>query len=117
MAAVTLVETLVEAFNARDLDRFVGCFSTDARYDALQSDGTVQILAPDRAALRAIYGPLFAQSPDLHVDIIQRMHVGSWVIDEEEISGCVFEGFPSAFHTATIYRLEGDAIVHASAVF
>ncbi len=116
MDPVTIVENLVEAFNARDLDRYVGCFSTDALYDALQSDGTVQVLAQDRTALRAIYGQLFAQSPALHIDIVQRIHVGSWVIDEEEISGCVFEGFPSAFHTATIYRLEGDTIAHASAV-
>jgi len=49
--------------------------------------------------------------PDLHVQIVQRIHVGSYVIDEEKVTGFNFEGFPSEMRTADIYWVEGQVIV------
>ena len=113
MDPVTVVRGQVEAFNARDVDRFVSYYSVDA----VLEDGNGQVMAQGRDALRALYGQLFAQSHALHADIPQRIHVGCYVIDEEEVSGFIFEGFPSEMHIAVIYRVEGDTIAHARTLF
>jgi hypothetical protein len=104
MDPVTIVRGQVDAFNARDLDLFVSFYNADV----VLEDGNGQVMAQCRDALRALYGRLFAQSPALHADIPQRIHVGAYVIDEEEVSGFIFEGFPSEMHIAVIYRVEGD---------
>jgi hypothetical protein len=74
-------------------------------------------MAQGHDALRALYGQLFAQSPALHADIPQRINVGAYVIDEEEVSGFIFEGFPTEMHLAVIYRVDGDAIAHARTLY
>lgn len=113
MDPVTIVQGQVDAFNARDLDRFVGYYSANVVLD----DGDGHVMAQGHDALRALYGQLFAQSPALHAEIPRRIHVGSYVIDEEEISGFIFEGFPSEMHVAVIYRMEGDTIARARTLF
>ena len=45
--------------------------------------------------IRALYGALFAQSPDLHAEIVNRIRVGEYVIDEERTRGINFDGFPA----------------------
>jgi hypothetical protein len=69
-------------------------------------------MARGHEAMRAMYAPLFAQSPDLHVEIPQRIRVGAYVIDEEALTGFILTGFPSEVHAAAVYRVEGTAIVH-----
>ncbi len=91
MDPVQVVQAQVDAFNARDLERFVSSYSPDA----LIEDGLGTIMARGHGAIRALYGQLFSQSPDLHVEVPQRIHVGSYVIDEEAVTGFVFAGFPT----------------------
>jgi hypothetical protein len=62
--------------------------------------------------MRAVYGQLFAQSPKLHCEIRQRICVGPYVVDEEEITGFHFAGFPTEVHAAAVYRVERGRIVH-----
>jgi hypothetical protein len=106
---IQVIQGQVDAFNARDVERFVSFYSSDA----LVEDGQGNALAHGHEALRALYGQLFVQSPDLHVVIPQRINVGSYVIDEEECTGFVFAGFPPEVHAAVAYRVEGNEIVHA----
>ncbi len=109
MDAAQVVQAQVEAFNARDVDRFVNWYSPDA----VLEDGACNVLAQGHAAIHALYGPMFAQSPNLHVEIVKRIEVGSWVIDEERGTGLNMAGFPPEMHVAAIYRVEGDKIVRA----
>jgi hypothetical protein len=102
-----VVQGQVDAFNARDIERFL-CFYDS---DAVVEDGQNNTMARGHEALRALYGPLFAQSPDLHVDIPQRILVGAYVLDEEAIRGFIVPGFPPELHAAAVYRVEGTAIV------
>jgi hypothetical protein len=113
MDPVTIVQGQVEAFNARDLERFISFY----RADAILDNGNGQIMAQGHDALRALYGQLFAQSPALHAEILQRIQVGAYVIDEEQASGFIFEGFPSEMHTAVIYRVEDGAIAQVRTLF
>ncbi len=105
---VAVVTAQVNAYNARDLDRFLDCYSPDAVIE----DARGQVLMRSRDAMRPVYEQLFSQSPDLHCQIQQRIHVGRYVIDEEAITGFHFPGFPTEVHAAAVYRVEGDHIVY-----
>ena len=103
------VQEQVEAFNARDVERFVAAYAPDAVIE----DGAGNVMMQGHDAMRAMYGTLFARSPNLHVRIAQRIRVGEYVIDEEYGTGMNMEGFPSDMHGAAVYRVVGDKIVHA----
>jgi hypothetical protein len=103
-----VVAAQLDAYNVRDLDRFLKCYSEDAVIE----DGTGQVLMKGRNAMAAFYGQIFAQSPELHCEIKSRISVGSYVVDEEAITGLRFAGFPSDLHSAVVYRVDGDHIVH-----
>ena len=58
-------------------------------------------------AMRERYGQLFAGSPDLHAEIVTRIRVGSYVIDEEQVTG----GPGGDVHAAAIYRLDAAGLI------
>jgi uncharacterized protein (TIGR02246 family) len=107
-APVAVVAAQLDAYNARNLHRFLECYSPDAVIE----DGTGQVLMRGREAMRPVYEQLFAQSPELHCEIRQRICVGPYVVDEEAITGFDFAGFPTEVHAAAVYRVEADHIVY-----
>jgi hypothetical protein len=113
MDPVQVVQGQVDAFNARDAERFVSFYSPDA----VLQDGAGNVIAQGNEAIQAVYAQLFAQSPDLHVDILKRIHVGSWVIDEEQATGFILEGFPPEVHAPIVYRIEDGKIIKVLALF
>jgi hypothetical protein len=56
-----------------------------------------------KAAVKQFYSKIFEQSPKLYAQIVTRIVVGGFVIDEEHGSGLVFEGMPSQLHAAIVY--------------
>jgi hypothetical protein len=60
--------------------------------------------------MRGFYGQLFAHSPQLRCAVRQRIHVGSYVIDEEAFSGIHLDGFPTELHAAAVYMVARDLI-------
>jgi uncharacterized protein (TIGR02246 family) len=103
---VAVVAHMVDAYNARDINRFLDCYSPDAVIE----DGRGKVLRQGRDAMRGFYGQLFAQSPQLHCAVRQRIHVGPYVIDEEAVSGIHLDGFPTQLHAAAVYLVERDLI-------
>lgn len=101
-----VVQAEVEAYNALDAEALTKCFHSEAV--VIGPDGQVMMAGSD--AIKGMYAQLFAQSPDLHVDIISRITVGDWVIDEEATSGLVFEGFPPDLHAAVVYQVRDQLI-------
>ena len=77
------VEEHVQAYNARDLERFVACFSPDC----VMEDARGNVLARGHADLRAHFGRVFDEHPDLHCEVVHRARVGDYVVDEERITG------------------------------
>ncbi len=107
MGPIEVVQEFIEAVNARDVDRVVACFSADA---VMQDDpGTV--FAQGAEAIRAHFGGFLSQSPDLHSDIRSRIHVGSWVVQEEHVTGLVLGEPISEFSIPSAYRVEDGKIV------
>lgn len=103
-----IIDEQVEAYNARDLERFIACYAEDVTVE----DGMGNVMMQGSDAVRGLYGALFANSPALHARIANRIRVGHYVIDEEEITGFIMEGFPAELHAAVVYRVADGKIAH-----
>lgn len=97
-----------EAYNARDIERFIACYDPEVRIE----DGEGNLLMQGHDSIRAQYSSLFNASPNLRARLLNRIVVGDYVIDEEDVSGRIAEGYPENVHAVAIYRIEGDKITH-----
>jgi hypothetical protein len=100
------VEAQLSAYNARDLERFLAVYSPDVVIE----DGEDHLVLQGQAQMRERYAALFDASPNLHCRLLNRIKIGSYTIDEEEVSG--WNNLPSPVNAVIIYRVEGDRIVH-----
>lgn len=98
------VQEQLEAYNAHDVDRFLACYAPDVVME--DAEGRVQSRGVEEARPR--YAALFARNPGLHCELLNRIRVGRFVIDEERITGAG----PEPLHAVAIYRVEGDRIAH-----
>lgn len=96
----------LEAYNSRDIDRFVVNFSEDC----VVEDGEGNVLMTGRPAMYESYKKMFEASPELHCHLASRTVVGSYVLDEERVTGRL--GSPEESHVMAIYRIENNEIVH-----
>lgn len=94
----------LQAYNAGDVQRFMACYT----HDCVVDDGAGNRLLTGHVEMRPRYEALFKSSPNLHCEIIHRMRIGSYVIDEEKITGRV----PAMSHAIVIYRVKNGLIEH-----
>jgi hypothetical protein len=107
MEPVQVAQEFIDAFNARDVDRVVSYFGAGA---VIQDDaGNVQ--AQGEEAIRAHFGGFLPHSPNVHSEIRSRIHVGSWVVQEEHVTGLVLAEPVPEFSIASAYRIEDGKIV------
>ena len=78
-----VVQEQVEAYNARDLDRFAATYAESIRIYRLPA---TEPAIEGMARLRQAYTARFA-SPTLHAEIVNRMILGNKVIDHERVRG------------------------------
>ena len=102
------VQEQLDAYNARDLERFLACYAPDA----LVEDATGRHIMRDREAMRAAYGELFAASPALRAEVPTRIRAGNVVVDEERVTGLGLPGYPLEVHSAIAYTVRDGRIVH-----
>jgi uncharacterized protein (TIGR02246 family) len=107
MDPVQAVQEFIDAFNARDVERVVGCFRADA---VMQTDAG-HVFAQGEEAIRAHFGGFLPQSPNVRSDIRSRIHVGSWVVQEEHVTGLVLGEPVPEFSIPSAYRVEDSKIV------
>ena len=93
----------VRAWNAGDLEAFLLCFAEDVVVE--DADGNVQ--STGRNVLRTTYGQLLAEQPDREYEIVTRIRVGPWVVDEERITG----GTRGDSRAIGIYHLGEDGLI------
>lgn len=97
------VERQLAAYNAGDVDAFVACYAREVVFE--DADGGRHTTGRDE--IRKSYGELFASSPNLRAEVPSRFRVGSYVVDEERVSG-----FPGGdVHAVAIYRLDHDGLI------
>jgi hypothetical protein len=104
MADLTPVDAQLDAYNARDVDRFLACYSADV----VVQDGSGATLIEGHEAMRAAYAPFFAGFPNLEAEILQRIEAAEYVIDEERILGWQAE----PVRAVAIYHVSDGLIDH-----
>ena len=78
-----VVQEQLEAYNARDLERFAATYANDI---AIYRMPAVEAAIVGKEQLRETYRKRFA-SPNLHADIVNRIAIGNKVIDHERVVG------------------------------
>jgi len=79
-----VVQQQVDAYNARDVERFVSWFAEDALVGRFpEGDG----IARGRDEIRRLYSAMFEKSPALSCRIVRRSVQGRYVIDRELVTG------------------------------
>ncbi|MFC1482120.1 amidohydrolase family protein [Candidatus Neomarinimicrobiota bacterium] len=100
---VDLVQQQLNAYNAGDIKAFVSTYSTNIEIfthpDSLIMEG--------HDAIFSRYGPYFDENPRLHVEILDRMTFGDYVIDQEHVTGRA-NGLEKK--ATAIYQIEGKLI-------
>ena len=102
------VQEQLDAYNARDVERFVACYAPDA----VVEDASGTRIMTGRDALRAAYAELFAASPALRAEVPTRIRAGAVVVDEERVTGLGMPGYPLEVHSAIAYTVRDGQIVH-----
>jgi len=78
-----VVQQQVNAYNARNIEAFLATYSPDVKIfahpDRLRLSGPEQI--------RKAYRSLFERVPSLHGEIVNRLVLGNFVVDQEKITG------------------------------
>ena len=90
MNAERPVQEQLDAYNARDLARFVACYADDVQ---LFRPPTADPVLVGKAALSAHYAANRFNLPKLHAELVNRMVLGNKVVDHERISGVHEEPF------------------------
>lgn len=78
-----LAQRQLNAYNLRDVEAFLAPYAPDVEILAL--DGTVRLKGLE--AMRKRYAEIFQKSPGLHCELVKRMAVGRFVLDEERVTG------------------------------
>ncbi|MDQ4123894.1 MAG: amidohydrolase family protein [Acidobacteriota bacterium] len=98
-----IVQQQVNAYNARDLEAFVATYSPNIKLythpDTLRGSGHEE--------MRKQYGDLFKRIPKLHCEIVNRIVMGNFVIDQERVTG-----FPNnnVINAVAIYEVRDGLI-------
>ncbi len=100
-----LVQAQIDAYHDHDLERCMSFYAPNVVVK--DADGTILMDGSD--AVRAQYETSMATHPNLHYDILNRIALGSYVIDEEHVTG-YSPGGPAEARAALVYRFEGDLI-------
>src|SRR5688572_32884090 len=95
------VEGQLGAFNDRDIERFLSYYDAHAVFE----DGSGNVLVQGHEDMRQFYGALFANSSRLRAEVVNRIRVGPYIIDEERLTGAVMSGFSDEMRLALVYRL------------
>lgn len=110
-AAEAVVQAQLDAYNAKDIEAFMRCWSGDAQVFAHPDT----LLADGAAAIRARHLVRF-QEPNLFGRLISRMAVGdaagTTVVDREIVSRTFPEG-PGRVDVIAIYRVTAGRISRA----
>lgn len=106
-AVLAPVKLQLKGYNNRDIDTFAKAFSDTVK--VYRQPGVLSYQGKEE--LRKRYGQMFASTPDLHCEIVNRIVAGNVVIDHEKVQRQ--KGQPR-FDAIAVYRVQGDEIVEVT---
>jgi len=109
MNIVEVIERQLEAYNSHELDRFLAEYSEDIR--AFRPPALEPSIV-GKAAFGEFYATQRFNRPGLHADVLNRMVLGSFVIDHERISGIQDQ----PFEVAIVYHVV-DGLIQCTWAF
>jgi hypothetical protein len=101
----SIVQAQLERYNAHDLEGFLATYSDEV--EIFDTPGATKPGMAGKAALRKVYGELFARLKALNCRSAQRIVEGDVVIDQEV---CSLEPGKRPVNAAAIYQLENGRI-------
>lgn len=103
MSSAMLIQKQLDSYNAQDIDSFLSCYAEDAVLSGLNGDVTQS----GKAAIEARHRELFATFPQNKAKLVNRIDLGSTVIDHEAV-----ERAPGGdtFEVAAIYTIKNGLI-------
>jgi ketosteroid isomerase-like protein len=107
---LAVVERLVAATNAHDLDALADCFSPEY--------ANVTPAHPQRSfhgleQVRRNWGTIFEAVPDIVVTLVDHAHDGARIWTELEMRGTRVDGSPVCMAGVIVFGVEGDRIASA----
>jgi hypothetical protein len=102
-----IVQRLLDAYNARDIDGFMAMWAADAQY----FEHPAKLLASGAAEIRARHIARFKES-NLFGRLIKRMVVGNKVVDQEVVTRTFAEA-TGRIDVIAIYEVKDDKIANA----
>ncbi|PKV76290.1 nuclear transport factor 2 family protein [Pontibacter ramchanderi] len=106
-AVVKPVELQLKGYNSRDIDLFASAFSDTVK--VYRQPGVLTYQGRDELHKR--YGAMFASTPDLHCEIVNRIVAGDVVIDQEKVQRKKGEPRTDAI---AVYRVKDGLIVEVT---
>ena len=78
-----VTDVVLDALSARDIDAFVRCYAANVKIET----GDGETLAFGYEGIRRRYETMFAEFPAIKLRKLNRFTVGSYVVQEEEVTG------------------------------
>jgi uncharacterized protein (TIGR02246 family) len=111
--ATEVIDAQVDAYFARDLERFVACYAPDA----VITNAAGELLAEGHDGIRQTYGRLFENSPRLRGRVVNRIAVGNFVVDHEVMEGFNLPESPTSFEAIAAYQVADEKISRVTLYF
>lgn len=105
-SAENVAQSLVDAYNARNMDGILKAYAPDSTAYALPSG---EVILKGHDEIRKKFARVLDPNFKLKVEIVNRIVDGKFVIDKEKISG-TSDGKPVEFYGTVIYEITGGLI-------
>jgi ketosteroid isomerase-like protein len=110
---ISVIDRLVRATNAHDIDQIVACFADDY---ALEAPNHPARSFRGNDQVRRNWAQIFAGVPDISTKVVQSAVQGDTVWTEWEMTGTRRDGAPHSMKGVFIFRIVADRI-HAGRMF
>jgi hypothetical protein len=99
---VSVIDRVLEALNARDIEEFVSCYTAEATIE----NGYDEVFVRGHDELRSRYSAMFEAMPDVRVEAAERIELGEFVVQEEVVTGRA----PESERHVAVYLVRDDLI-------
>jgi hypothetical protein len=111
MTPEQLVQHQLEAYNARDLARFVEVYGEDVR---VWRPPSIEPALAGKAAFAEFYATQRFNKPGLHAEVVKRIVAGNTVVDHERIVGVRDQAFEAVVAYRIVDGLIREVWMHAA---